>query len=222
MPIQKENEDIVIVAKSFNPTIFSQLWLVRENIVSEAAFAGEHLFSPIMVNFSTNDFQMLIVPDRLQLTFSENATDKPEIIRQVPEAIVKKLSHTPFVAVGFNFRLVFTPNNKEKYVELAKYFIVADANPISDFFDSSDARFGFYYSKDFMNMRLKLDIKPTSRIDQAGVKNELLSLNFNFHKDLDSEDKGAQLLSVLGAWTESEKHCAEIANAFQKEWSVHE
>lgn len=222
MPIHKINQNIVVAAKSFNPSIFSQLWLVKENIMEEKDFTSPVVFSPVAVDIRTSEYQLLVIPDRLQLTFAKNIQDKTRIIKKVVEAIVTKLSHTPYIAIGFNVLINFIPSIENKYAILNKDLMFNESNPLSDFFNNPDARYGFYCSKDVFGMRLKLDVKPSHIIDTNKVKKEFLAFNFNFHKDLNGEDKVSQIISLFSSWEQAEKHCNEIIQKFEEKWSSQE
>ena len=47
MPSELVNSNVVIAAQQFNPSVFSQIWLFRNNIVREdELLEGQHLFTP--------------------------------------------------------------------------------------------------------------------------------------------------------------------------------
>ena len=171
------------------------------------------------VDLRTSKFHLLLIPERLQLTFSRDAINKELILSQVALAIVNKLPHTPYVALGYNIRAVFTSKNNGDCASRTKELLLGANNPFSNLFSEQDARYGFYCSKDFLGVRLKLDLKPSFEVDQNGNKTEFLVFDFNCHQDLREENKVAQINSFLATWTEVEKYCMEIMQVFEKKWN---
>jgi hypothetical protein len=213
------NENLVIAAKSFNPSIFSQLWLIKQGIMFESDFTDQAMFSPIAADVRAKQFHLLVIPDRLQFTFARNAVKKDALIRQVPYSIVNNLPHTPYIAIGFNIRIIFTPEDNDNFLNKTKMLLLSSYNPLTDAFNGIDARYGFYCSSDFSGMRLRLDVKPNSAIDTSGNKLEFLSFEFNYNKDLIEDNKVEQIFAFLADWDKAEKHCFEIMQKFELEWN---
>ena len=74
-------------------------------------------------------------------------------------------------------------------------------------FDVKDARFGGYFSKDFLGTRLKLDIKPV-------IKKELEAFQaaINFHVDLTEGDPVKLALGSLKNWSALRKYSEEVSD----------
>jgi cellulase/cellobiase CelA1 len=219
MGIQIENQNVVIIARNFNPTIFSQLWLVKEGIISESDFIPPLVFSPFAVDFRTNQFHLLVVPDRIQLTFSQPKSENQNVLYNILGKIIKTLPHTPYVAIGFNNNFIFTPEDQSDYAIKLKNTLIADNNPLYPNFLSDDSRFGFYCSKNYLEMRLRLDVKPRQITSQQGMKTESITFDFNYHYDLCEANKVKEIESFLEKWTQTEELSKEIVSQFSLKWS---
>jgi hypothetical protein len=153
------NCNIVVVAKNLNPSIFNQLWLVNNKIFSEDDFMSDSFFTPAAVSVQTKDIQLLIVPDRLQLTFID-ITDDEIIINNVLRKIINLLHHTPYIAIGFNFELIIKPKDPNQYPKIAKDIFVSNNNPLAKFFNTDNSRYGITMVNKYKETQLTLNIRP--------------------------------------------------------------
>ena len=108
-----EVANIIIAAKQFNPSVFSDLWLFRNKIASldELEVAENKIFTDEVAQVSVADFRLLVVP--LLFNFTINNLEKAEEVindRLIP--IVSTIPHTPITGVGFQFVL---------YLELVRH-----------------------------------------------------------------------------------------------------
>lgn len=210
--------NVVIVARNFNPTIFSQLWLVRQAIFSEKEIEGNFVFTPIAVNLSTDEFSFLAVPDRIQLSFPNDTVDFKSLIDRILVNIVKKLPHTPYQAVGFNFSWVLFPTNADDFERLSKTILVSTDNPISKHFTNKGSRFGAYMSADVSIGRLRLEIKPTTGPSSSGNQ-ECLHLAYNFTRDLKEDGRELQVLEFFDQWNSAHSMASKMTEEMEKGWS---
>jgi hypothetical protein len=209
------NGNIVIVAQNLNPSIFTQLWLLKQGVFVEEEFKQESFFTPAAVNVFTDNSQLLIVPERLQLTFLN--TDKQDVLaKRIIGTIVEALPHTPYNALGFNFTWVSEPSEGTGFSEKLREMFLSPKNPLASYFNDDNARFGMYMSKDVDNMRLKLDMKPVTHSQERSK--EALQLIFNFHKDL-KDDAVHTIVSSLGQWYNTRKLSEEIVLEVSKKWT---
>ena len=66
MKMEKFQANVVIIARQFNPSIISQHWLIKNNILAEDDFEDGSVFSPVMVNVQSKVCHILVLPDQLQ------------------------------------------------------------------------------------------------------------------------------------------------------------
>lgn len=216
MPILKElrTASVVVVANNFNPSIITQQWLVSNNVLDEGSDNIHQIFTPGFISVVNNDFQLTVVPS--QLNFEINSPNqKFESCISKLNCILKSLCDTPFVAVGVNFQWSITDSIDSISIISRKLF-GKEGGVYSEFVDVENARYGTYMSKDFLNARLKLDIKPvaqTSTIKVESLPLEFLLATFNFHKDLSSEERSKELLEVIQNSTHFLSESEKIVNA---------
>ncbi len=185
-PITNAFSGIVITAQDFNASILTETWLVSNSLVRADDLVGLRVFSEQFVQFQTKRFQLLLLPSKLQLTFSILGEDaKDDSPKEIAARVVELLPHTPFRALGLNFDF-FTPCPEGVGMPEYTRALLGDGTfPLLRDFASTDARFGRYMSKDFGEARLKLEVKPV----HAGPSNEeMVQFSFNFHHSLDSID----------------------------------
>jgi hypothetical protein len=197
------SENVVIVAKNLNPSLFSQLWLVKQGIVAEEDFLPNCVFSQFLTQISTTDFQLLVVPEQMQFTLTEKSMDNSELIKEKVGIIIQKVPHTPYKAIGTNFHWIIAPDPPAIFTDFMNNLFVKKGVPIYEQFSEIDARFGSYLSKDIFGGRLRLDIKPVKSVTKGKSEeiDELLQLAFNYNLDLsDSVETADQMLKFLEQW----------------------
>src|SRR5271166_1761428 len=94
---------VVITARQFNPSVMSQLWLVRQGLLAEDQMLPNFVFTDLLVQVRTQNFSLLVVPEQFQFFPQAKESEQQELIQQKVGRIVRSLPHTPFKAVGLNF-----------------------------------------------------------------------------------------------------------------------
>lgn len=207
MAVELVNASAVVVGHDVNLSIFRPPWLRDQKILSDEELAGEVVMTPLMVRIPAPSFELLILPDRVQVRPLDDPGKAQSDILRVLGGIVSTLPHTPFSAIGLNFDYVMTP---DEHTEFQSWNKESFATPFSvDVIGSAqeEGRFGAYYSFDTLGMRLKADLKPVRRTEQAerGIlkssagPEEMLG-KFNFHRDLKERPAVGEILQVLGRW----------------------
>jgi len=220
MAVELVNASAVVVAHDVNLSIFRLPWLRDQKILSEEEVAGDVVITPPVVRIPARSFELLILPDRVQVRPSGDPGKAQSDILRVLGGIVTTLPHTPFTAIGLNFDYLMTP---EEHTEFQSWNKDNFAAPFSlDLIDSAQekARFGAYYSFDTLGMRLKADLKPTERTEQpeGGVLKssagpEAMLGKFNFHRDLKEHPGVGEILQVLGRWNDAASLALKMAEA---------
>ena len=191
--------NIVVVAENLNPSIFRETWLVKEGVFTEDEIVPESFFSSVSVNVVTPSVELLIVPERLQLTLKTDEK-QDEIVKRVLGNIVKVLPHTPYRAVGINFHWILELSDQSKLPKVTQEMFLSEENPLRNIFDTEDTVVGVYLSKDELEMRLKLNVKP---IKGSGINvgKEALQFNFNFDKSINNAEKATGIvLETIDKW----------------------
>ena len=209
------SENVVIVANNLNPSLFTQLWLVRQGIIEEEDFAPNSVFSQFVTQVSTPEFQLLVVPEQLQFTLAEKSKDDLDLIKEKVGTIIKKIPHTPYRAIGANFHWLFAPEPPEIFVEFMRNLFAKPGIAIYERFSESDARFGAYMSKDVFGVRLRLNIKSVRSINEENPEEvkESLQLAFNYHLDLaEGTDIIDRMLDFLEQWNQMRLYSEELVS----------
>jgi hypothetical protein len=84
-------------------------------------------------------------------------------------------------------------------------------NPLTRFFAEDNARFGAYYSQDYLGCRLKVEVKPAHRTDDRAI--QFLAFSFNFHKDLERDTAVNDIEAMMARWNEARTLARSIAEA---------
>ena len=199
MKVEPGTSNAVIVAHQFNPSVVNQLWLVDNGIVARDEFQEGCVFSDMVVNVNAKDFSLFVSPEQLQFAPKVAEGVEDSVVQNSLGRFVRAVPHTPFAGLGLNF--VWGVSD-EDIVTLSRKLFFRPDEPLYKAFDSDNARFGSYMSKDFSGGRLKLDIKPiTLKLIETGESIERIQFAFNFHFDIAPGGHGAeQICDFLKNW----------------------
>jgi hypothetical protein len=195
------HSNVVITAEQFNPSIVSQLWLVRKGIVQETDFLAGCVFSSEVANVITPSFQLVVIPSQLQFMPKDTSEKSVALIREKIKAFVEALPETPYSAIGLNF-IVHLQRDDITTQDLEKRLFYAPGMALADEFQTGDAHLGAYMSKDMLNGRLRLDVRPvTLQWPKEDEPSNKLQFNFNYHRALSSENPVPQILEQLDSYS---------------------
>jgi hypothetical protein len=200
----------VVVATNFNPTVFNQVWLTTNKVIPPQSGdpLPDSVFTDVVVQAQAPDFTLVVTPQ--QLHFIPRATDADgQRAEETLGRIVKLLPETPYTASGLNFAWHSEP--MPEIGRVARKLFVSDRPPFNRF-NSEDARFGTYASKNVGIARLRLDVRPIRALAEPGV--ERMQFLFNFERDVKSDpDKPASIIELASKWDEYK----ELAEAIVSE-----
>jgi hypothetical protein len=199
---------VVVVAQNFNPSVTSQLWLVRNGVVPEGDFLPGCIFTDLLVQVRARRFSLLFTPEQFQFVPAPEEEVPPAIVQEAVGRIVEALPHTPYRALGLNFTWHLIPEDGDVAAWSRRLFFTP-GRPLFRDFDVPGASFGAYLSRDLLGFRLKLDVKPVTA-PAATATAHRLQLLYNFHADLpEGEEAVGRLRQHLRRWGEA----AEVARA---------
>ena len=194
---------VVVVAQNFNPSMTSQLWLVRNGVVPEGDFLPGCIFTDLLVQVRTRRFSLLFTPEQFQLVPAPGEDNPHALMQETIGRIVEMLPHTPYRALGLNFTWHLTPEGGD-VAALSRRLFFSSGRPLFRDFDAPDASFGAFLSRDLLGFRLKLDVKPVTVPPAATSGTQRLQLLYNFHADLpEGEEAVARLQQHLRRWGEA-------------------
>ena len=177
---------------------------VHNGIFSPEEILADSIFVPGLTNLSTQECNLIITPNQFQFNVkSDDSTTSCKCITERLMRIVEKVSGAgiQMKAIGLNFIWKIFEENIG-VPQFSKRLFYLPSSHLHQVFDVKDARFGTYVSKNFLQSRLKLDIKPVIS-DGTGEPNEFILAAFNFHRDLtvdNSEQLTVELLEQLKSW----------------------
>ena len=207
--IENVLDGIVLTAQSFNPSIFTETWLQKNDLLDTTKLVGMRLFSAQVAQFQTEDVHVVVVPPQMQITFPDKAADVG-VPRSFAIRVVELLPHTPYQALGINFDYFVSPPAEQEFVAYDRALLGTRGYALLGEFSAADARFGRYFSKDLGGARLRLDIRPV----KAGPKNvDMLQFGFNFHHDLagvEQSDRAEALVRFIGTWNALREYAEKL------------
>ena len=212
MPVELVGSTVVIVAKQFNPSIVNQLWLVQNAVLLEDEFRPGCVFTDMAVQVHASEFDLTVVPQQFQFTPKVALDRQQELVNEKVGRITQTLPHTPFRALGLNFIWQYTPDN-ESVADACRRLFFKEGCRLHESFNQADARFGGYMSKDFMSLRMKMDVKPAT-VTCDGQSVERIQFMFNFHKDLVSDENVVRRIQeTLCIWNDARDAASQLVQS---------
>jgi hypothetical protein len=158
----------------------------------------------------------MAMEDRLQFDpTSGEEEEKARAVSTILGSVIRYLPETPYSGIGLNFTWNFAPSLTMH--EATKRLFFLQNSPISRNFDTGDARYGAYYSKDVLGFRLKLTALPKlvpDMRDGQPVLSECIQFAFNFHSESTSVD---DLVAKLGQWLATKDVALGMIQAVERE-----
>lgn len=189
---------IVILNSGIDPQSFNAFWLVTNGILKEEELALEHIFTKQFVQLSFEKYDVFINGNSFQFSVKNNDLSNFNELVEKAKKLIDATSNTTNISVGINFNWILHLQ-KGTYRALSKKIFYIPENDLFKNFDTDDACFGAYMSKDFEKSRLKLDIKPVTFTDSS-EEDGSINFNFNFHLDLPLENKIKTLKDYIESW----------------------
>jgi hypothetical protein len=209
-PLDNAFAGIVLTAQTFNPSIFTETWLVQHGLLPADAFVGTRVFSPEVAQFQMQGLQVMVVPPMMQIIFGILGDEEMSIAaRRFAARTIELLPHTPFQALGLNFDYFVRKPDEGDFGQFNRALLGNGNNGLLSQFSEPNSRFGRYFSKDHGEARIRLDVKPV----QAGPdKKELLQFSFNFHHDVSAltGNRASKLGQLLEHWESARDYANEL------------
>jgi len=211
--VKAASGSFVLLASSFNPSIFSQVWLKEQELV-RSDFGPVSVSTPQVAQHSVGKLDLLVVPDRLQLAFPPDDEDATEEAKGLVVGVVRLLPHTPIKALGVNF-VYRVEVAREVLPSVCRRFFLSEACPLSDDFKEEHALVGAFFSRPFDSGRLRLDVRPLE--EKAGEKG-VIQMSFNFHWGLRLLDQQAlvkRVTEALDGWRKARDTARQLVRKLE-------
>ena len=211
---------IVVVARDVNQSIFKPSWLLREGILLAGETDGpETVFAAGLTKVTTDSFELLVLPDRIQMGLPPDASGGDALVSRVLGGVARTLPHTPFVAVGLNNSFEVSPTDAVGFFEWNRRkfgsqwaLTQTDENPRN--------RYGCSFAFDaFDGARMRVRAAVGASPDEAGTETEtdgsvkpyVVKLHCNLHRDLPPADGIRELIRILSLWDQVRARTESIA-----------
>lgn len=202
------NSSVVVLARDVNQSIFKPAWLLKTGILLEEELdARSIVFAPGITRVPSPMFELLVLPDRIQMRFPPDSHQADALLSRVLGGIVRTLPHTPFAAVGLNFQHEVTPADASGFYEWNKRAFAAPwAMRNTD--DNSRTRYGCSFAYDAfggarMRVRAAVSARSSATPNDGAVWKLMpyvVSVHCNLHRDLPTEDTTRELTRMLSIW----------------------
>lgn len=204
MPAELTGQNIVVLARRFNPSIISERWLLRNGIVQDDDLRDGAMQVPNLAKFPFKNAELLALPDRVQLTL---VADGGQTEVDCFDQLISRLPETPYSAIGLNFFWVITSPIEETVAEFSNRLFQSDFSRRL----GGSLLLGGYAGRTAMGgSELRMEIKPAQADD--GTYDRLLA-NMNYHFDIPEEVEQTfqRVREAIALWGEAAADASRIA-----------
>jgi hypothetical protein len=212
---------VIVLAKDINQSIFRPGWLLKHGILlEEEADAPEAVFAPGITQVPTKHFELLVLPDRIQVRLLPDIEDATPFLARVIGGTAKTLPHTPFRAVGINFEHRLEPATPGGFFEwdvarLASPWALGNVEKCD-----RRARFGCSFAHDFMGarMRVRATVSASDSEKADHTKDTIpygVTVSCNLHRDLPTDGWERELARMLSMWPSTREHADKIVRSLE-------
>lgn len=187
MPITPSFRNIVIVGTDFRPSMFSDYWLITHDVATPQSIVGQRVTTDVMSNISSVKFELMVVPERLQLTQKNPPGNLPGELVQPALKLVEHMPNPNYSAVGLNIMNRITGDVPGKIVDFMRNQFGPKASEFSKIAGDPDALWSSTVIKSWQHGRCRTIVAPMFRESDVNDRNELpdpigisVDCNFNF------------------------------------------
>lgn len=205
---------VLIPGQQVNTAQFSQLWFVENKIVASTDFASAgSIFLPVVTNVVSPKFDLLVMPNRVQLTLKGSADESNDVLTGAFRRFLDACGIS-FSSIGLNFNSVIAATEGST-APAARRLFLSNSNPLSKIFRSDESSAGLYVTKPIDGGRMQIDIKPGSEsVDgnlTPGLPQVLIAAT-NYHFDVMSRDQIGGILHRSSELLDEAKRCVQDLN----------
>jgi hypothetical protein len=226
MPIELKGANAVVLARlPFRPEVFSLAWTVRHLGIPAEDFP-EHgvIQSPILFNMPTRRFNLVVIPERIQLNLNPSAQREEDeeaegdLVRRIMREVIAHVPQLSSPGAGLNFNWTLISEERPNRKTSRRLFCAEDKPFFREFADES-ACFGTYASKEYHGTRLRVEARPIHDPNDEPNGRQII-FNFNFNVDLVGNDQIGHIERLLGHWEKTKEESSRIMDIVSRECGV--
>jgi hypothetical protein len=184
-----DSTNVVILARSYNPTIVSKEWVIKKEVLEEPVINFIH--TPPFSMVENNDLRIHVDSGRMQIIVKRVEQDIIDKLPIVIKNYVNSLPETPYTAIGFNF----------SYRDITEKNLGSIFSPDVEKFRkafSEDYRVGGTIRFNFEDFIVTVNLLPDEKV----------LANFNFHSDIKEGSSG--IMEKLKSYHETMRKAEEV------------
>jgi hypothetical protein len=191
--------NIVVLARSFNPSIISKEWLYNKNIIKDSIKNFVH--TPVLSFVETDVLSLVVESERSQINLKNTSTENIETLAKITEKLVSNLPETPYISVGFNY----------------DFLLLKTASKLGGLFNPNYSKIKELFSDDYeigqqIIFRFKDFIVTMITTPNKADKTKIV-VSFNFHSDVSGS---GQLIERLKEHTDIMEKAQVILDGVSK------
>jgi hypothetical protein len=193
-------QNIVIVsATDINTSVMGEKWFIQKNFLSaDEIIDGKTIITPVYTVIHSKDFRIQVLNNQIAI-FIEKLENDSELTGKaisLARKIIESKALNSVMSMGTNFSYI--TDRMENIEEMTTKLSFNPSNKFHQHIKGNDKkRFGSYTSFDFLDARLRIDIKPEYSIESKIEYSEVLIAQFNFHKNFNEENSTIEAFDFL-------------------------
>lgn len=216
--------NIVFVTEPQDVRIFSERWFLRNEVFEDSEFdpggGYEDLTLPGVMQRQLVNFQLLLMPDRIQFT-SRMGRDFKYTITAAQRfcQAVGTTAPTRFLSVGINFDFKISIDVASSVPPITRKTFLTESTHYADEVKNPLIAFGHQIYEPIENHSMMGSILPSRTVGKVLDNYVGFSANFNFHTDiLNPATQGTEISYALMRWQDHSQKAEKILSALILDW----
>ncbi len=198
----------IVLLGVFQPSNYDKYFFIKNHIVTEDEILPISSFNTDIVQLFTDKLSLVIIFN--QIIINSNHPEDKVKIDNIINNILKQPSSS-YTAIGINFHWNIDSENNSLTKTTRDLFYDKNNKLFEQYFQTEDANYGLYVSKNFKNCRLKLDVKPQVILQEPNKEEKkVVNFAFNFHRDVINQEMIMDELSLYDMYEEESKKIMSI------------
>lgn len=202
--IESQKGNVVLVPVGLRPELFQQYWLIKNRLLGENASG---IFTPVVVQCSDDDFELLVLQDRLQIHAKVNdltqaMATSADRLRQFIQAAGSSIG--PLKGAGLNCQVVITGDGAGSDFVRRTFFQERFFDGIEE--GLMNMSLSFAESLQFGLVTTNINSVVHSETERHGIQ-----VDFNCHRDVTTLDDVDNLLASANEFAQfCQRRCNQI------------
>lgn len=202
-----------VIVGAYNPRNFDKHFFIKNEVIQENEMNDGTIFDAIgAIQVLSENISIIVTMNQIAVTAFNDENGNARFFKIV-QSILDVTDLTSVRAVGSNFHWGCFDSSITLNALSKKLFFNQTNGVLNRFFNQADTLYGYYTSTNYLDSRLKLEIKPQNA-NPENLNTEHLLYIFNYHHEIKTNERKSD---VLKQWQDFDKYFVHSYEVMQSQ-----